>query len=55
MVSSGFAVPKAGGCGSAVVDEAVDAKLGFPSSKSTVAKSDMKVELANSELVEESE
>ena len=55
MVSSGFAVPKAGDCGSAVVNEAIDAKLGLPSSKNTVAAFDLKMELANSEFVEESE
>jgi hypothetical protein len=55
MVSSGFSVPKAGGCGSAVVDEAVDAKLGLPLSKSTAAAFDMTVELANASAVESAE
>jgi hypothetical protein len=55
LVSGGFAVPKVGGCGSAVVDEAVDAKLGLPSSKNTVALFNAKIEVANSEFVEESE
>ena len=54
MVSGGFAVPKAGGCGSALVDEAVDAKLGLPSSNNRLVF-DLKIELANSELVEEAE
>ena len=54
MVNSGFAVPKAGGCGPALIDEALDAKLGLPSSANTIVF-DMKLELANSELVEESE
>ena len=53
MVSSGFAVPKAVGCGSAVVDEAVDAKLGLPLSKSTTAVFDMKIELAGARRVEQ--
>jgi len=54
MVSSGFAVPKAGGCGSALVDEVLDAKLGLPSSNNKIVF-DSKIEIANSELVEESE
>jgi hypothetical protein len=55
MVSSGFAVPKASGCESAVVDEAVDAKLGLPSDENTVATFNMKIETANSGAVEVSE
>ena len=55
LVSSGFAVPKASGCGSALVDEAIDAKLGLPTSKNTIATLNSKIEMANSELVEESE
>jgi hypothetical protein len=55
MVSAGFAVPKAGGCGSAVVDESIDAKLGLPSSKSTIAVFDMRIELAGHDAVEEAE
>ena len=55
VVSSGFAVPMASGCGSVLVDEAVDAKLGLPLSKGTAAVFDMKIEIANSELVEEAE
>jgi hypothetical protein len=54
MVSGGFAVPKAGGCGQAFIDEAVDAKLGLPSSDNRIAFN-MKMEIANSELVEEAE
>jgi hypothetical protein len=53
MVSSGFAIPKAGGCGSAVVDQAINAKLGLPSSKSTTAVYNMKMEIAGREAVEE--
>jgi hypothetical protein len=55
MVSSGFAVPKASGCGSAVVDEAVDAKLGLPASKSTAAVFNMRLEQAGAGAVKESE
>jgi hypothetical protein len=55
LVSSGFAVPKAVGCGSALVDEAVDAKLGLPLSKSTTAAFDMKIEIAGHYAVEEAE
>jgi hypothetical protein len=55
MVNSGFAVPKAAGCGSALVNEAVDAKLGLPSSKGTTAAFGMKVEVAGHFAVEESE
>ena len=54
MVSGGFAVPKATGCGSTLVDEALDAKLGLPSSNNRIVF-DLKMEIANSELVEESE
>ena len=54
MVSSGFAVPKAVGCGSTVVNEAVDAKLGLPSSEST-AVFDMKAEQAGHFAIEEAE
>ena len=54
LVGGGFAVPKAGSCGSVLVDEAVDAKLGLPSSKNAIVF-DMKMEIANSESVEESE
>ncbi len=53
LVRSGFAVPKASGCGSALVDEAVDAKLGLPLSKGTAAVFDMKIEIANAAAVEE--
>jgi hypothetical protein len=38
-----------------VVDEAIDAKLGLPSNKNTIAKFDLKTELANSSAVEASE
>jgi hypothetical protein len=55
LVSSGFEVPKAAGCGSAVVDEAVDAKLGLPLSESTTAVFDMKIEIAGHYAVEEAE
>ena len=55
MVSSGFAVPKAVGCGSTVVNEAVDAKLGLPSSESTTAVFDMKAEQAGHFAIEEAE
>jgi hypothetical protein len=51
LVSSGFSVPTAGGCGSTVVDEAVDAKLGLPLSTSTTAVFDMKAEQANASAV----
>ncbi len=53
VVSSGFAVPKAGGCGSALVDEAVDAKLGLPLSKGTAAVFDMTFEQTSATAVEE--
>jgi hypothetical protein len=52
-VSSGFAVPKASGCGSALVDEAIDAKLGLPLSKGTAAVFDMTFEQASASAVEE--
>ena len=52
LVESGFAVPGANGCGSAFVDEAVDAKVGIPSNSNRIVF-DSKIELANSELVEE--
>jgi hypothetical protein len=55
MVSTGFALPKASGCGSTVADEAIDAKLGLPSSNYTATTFNMKIELANSEFVEEAE
>jgi hypothetical protein len=55
MVSGGFMVPKVGGCGSVVVDEAIDAKLGLPTSKNTIATFDMKLEQTGSSLVEEAE
>jgi hypothetical protein len=54
MVGSGFVVPKASGCGSAVVDEALDAKLGLPSSNNRIVFN-LKMEIANSELVVNSE
>ena len=54
LVASGFAVPKAGGCGLAVVDEALDAKLGLPASKNTVVTFNATIEVANSEVAEES-
>jgi hypothetical protein len=55
MVSSGFAVPKAGGCGSTVVDEALDAKLGLPSTGNTSVVFDMKIEMVSHFAVEEEE
>ena len=55
LVSSGFAVPKVVGCGSALVEEAVDAKLGLPLSKNTTAAFDMKVETAGHNAIEEAE
>lgn len=54
LVNGGFAAPKATNCGSAVTDEALDAKLGIPSNNNKIVF-DLKVEIANSELVEESE
>ena len=54
-VSSGFAVPKAVGCGSTVIDEAIDAKLGLPSSGRTTAVFDMKGEIAGHYAIEEAE
>lgn len=51
MVSSGPAALKASGCGSAVVDEAVNAKLGLLSSNNAAVTFNMKIELANSETV----
>ena len=55
MVSSGFMVPKAVGCGSTLIDEAVHAKLGLPLSESTTAVFDMKIEIAGHDGVEEAE
>jgi hypothetical protein len=54
LVDSGFAVPKATGCGSTSVDTILDAILGLPSSTAS-AKFNFRLEAANSELVEEAE
>ncbi len=54
LVDSGFAVPKASGCGSASIDNILDAILGLPSSGAS-AKFNLKLEIANSELVEEAD
>jgi hypothetical protein len=54
MVSSGFTVPKADGCGTAFVDNLLNALLGLPSSKNQ-AVLNLNMELASRALVEESE
>jgi hypothetical protein len=55
LVSNTFSAPKATGCGLfGVLDGLIDEKIGLPSTKNTAVLNG-KVELANSELVEESE
>jgi hypothetical protein len=55
LVSNTFTAPKATGCGLlGLLDGIIDSKIGLPSSKNTAVLNG-KVELANSELVEESE
>jgi hypothetical protein len=55
LVSNTFTAPKATGCGLlGLLDGVIDSKIGLPSSKNTAVLNG-KVEIANSELVEESE
>jgi hypothetical protein len=55
LVSNTFTAPKATGCGLfGLLDGIIDSKIGLPSSKNTAVLNG-KVEIANSELVEESE
>jgi hypothetical protein len=55
LVSNTFTVPKASGCGVlGILDGIIDEKLGLPSTKNTAVLNGS-VEIANSELVEESE
>jgi hypothetical protein len=55
LVSNTFTAPKATGCGLlGLLDGIINSKIGLPSSKNTAVLNG-KVELANSELVEESE
>jgi hypothetical protein len=55
LVSNTFTAPKATGCGLlGLLDGIINSKIGLPSSKNTAVLNG-KVEIANSELVEESE
>jgi hypothetical protein len=55
LVSNTFTAPKATGCGLlGLLDGIIDSKIGLPSTKNTAVLNG-KVEIANSELVEESE
>jgi hypothetical protein len=55
LVSNSFTAPKATGCGLlGLLDGIINSKIGLPSSKNTAVLNG-KVEIANSELVEESE
>jgi hypothetical protein len=55
LVSNTFTAPKATGCGLlGLLDGVIDSKIGLPSTKNTAVLNG-KVEIANSELVEESE
>ncbi|HXB65210.1 MAG TPA: hypothetical protein VNV42_10085 [Solirubrobacteraceae bacterium] len=54
MVTADFAVPKATGCGSTFLNEIVDAILDLPSENSAIVFN-AKIEIANSELVQEAQ
>lgn len=54
LVSNTFMAPPARGCGSGFVDGLLDAKLGLPSNRNAIVLN-ARIEIANSELVEEAE
>jgi hypothetical protein len=54
LVDGGFAAPRVSGCGTPAVEGIIDTMLGLPSTSAS-AKLDAKMEIANSELVEEAE
>ena len=56
LVSNTFSAPKATGCGPlGLLDEIIDEKVGLPAGSGNAAVLNGKVEIANSELVEEAE